>query len=79
MTLDGLVVLEENCVDVWVNRAEIAPEVGNQSDHGCLGNGEDAPDNIPDPVDFSGAEVTRNDPTRVREQLDRQAPHVHGH
>ena len=48
---DGLVVLEENCVDVWVDRPEIALEVGNQSGDGCLGNGEDAPDNIPDPID----------------------------
>ena len=37
---DGLVVLEKDFVNVWVNRPEIALEVGNESRDCCLGNRE---------------------------------------
>ena len=76
---DGLVVLEEYFVNVGVNRPEIALEVGNESRHGCLGNGEYAANNIADPIVLPQAKETSDDPTCIREQLDRQASYMYRH
>jgi hypothetical protein len=65
---DGLVVREEYFVNVWVDRPEVALEVGNESRDGCLGNGEYAPNNIPDPIFLPRGKVTSDDPTCIREQ-----------
>ena len=75
--LDGLVMLEKDVVDVRVDRPEIALEVGS-SVATCLGNGEQATDDIPDPVLLSRAKEPGNDPTCIRQQLNRQA-FLHAH
>ena len=72
-------MLEEYCVNVRVDRPEIALEVGNESRDRWLGNGEYAPDDIPDPIFLSQAKVTSDDPLCIREQLDRQSPYMDIH
>jgi hypothetical protein len=61
--LDGLIVLEEYFVNVWVDWPEIAFKVGNENGDGCFGDGEDAPNNIPGPILLSQAKVASDDPT----------------
>ena len=75
---DGLVMLEKDIVNVRVDRPEIALEVGNESRDCCLGNREQAANNIPDPILLSRAKETSDDPTCIREQLNRQA-FLHAH
>jgi hypothetical protein len=76
---DGLVVLEKDIVNVRVDRPEIALELANESRDRCLGNREQAADNIPDPILLARAEVTSDDPACIREQLNRQASYMHTH
>src|SRR5262245_55435043 len=77
--LHALVVLEKYFVDVRMDRPEIALEIGNENRHGCLRDGEDAADNVADPIFLPQAKVTSDDPACIREQLDRQARYLYGH
>jgi len=62
-----------------VDRPEIAFEVANERRDRRLGNREQAANNIPDPILLSRPKVTSDDPTCIREQLNRQASYMHTH
>ena len=67
MLFDGFVMLEEYLIDVWVDRPEIALEVRDESRDAGLGNGQDAPNDISNPIFLAQAKVPSDDPACIRE------------
>ena len=76
---DRLVVLEEDVVDIRVPRPEVAVELGQEGRDVCHGDGQQPPDDVPDPVHLPGVEEPGDDSARIRQELDRQARHMDGH
>src|SRR5580765_8278562 len=76
---DYVEMFEENVTNVWMDGPEIALELGNESRDRRFWRGEYAINNISNAVFLPQSEKTSDDPTCVREQLNRQASNVYRH
>ena len=79
MMLDHFKMFEKDVVDVRVHRPEVALEAGQERLDLGLGNGQQPLDDVPDPVLLSRPKEPGNDPSWIRQQLDRQSSHMHCH
>lgn len=79
MIFDQLKMLEKDVVDIRVRQPEVALEARDERLDLGFGKSQEPLDNVPNPVLFSRPKEPGNDPSWIRQQLDRQSSHMHCH